>query len=557
MKNRYLILALLILLFSSCGDYLDKQPLDRPSDGTFLSNQQEMEMALTGCYSSLYIDFAALPFPFMFDYVSDIGYERNVNDMQVLGQGAADANNKMATQLWRNFYAGIAKCNYLLQNMNRGENSVKPEDYRRIASEARFLRALFYSYLIELYGDVPLVTEVLTLSNSQRERTSKENVVNFLLQELKEAAEDLDVQLKGTSGHATKGAALALRSRVALYNERWDEAIQSAKEVMNLGFYELEAEFAKLFTYEGQDSKEVIFSIQHLTGVHNHSMYNFLGSRNAKAFTNKKPSYQMADSYECIDGLSIDKSPLYDPEKPYENRDPRLGYTIAVPGSEFLGFQFETHGDSIQCWSYRDNKRVPNLDATNPYASFTGLCWRKYANIEDAANPREGQMNLIVIRYAEVLLNYAEAKIKKGEVDQSVYDAINAVRERPSVAMPKLEGLSKEELFYAVCRERKYELASEGLRLFDIRRWKIAEKVMAMPLLGRMKKSYPKTAPVIDKYGTAHYDKSIIAGQGESSDFKMRVVDVRIFNPNRDYLWPIPYIERQTNKNLTQNPNYE
>ena len=145
------------------------------------------------------------------------------------------------------------------------------------------------------------------------------------------------------------------------------------------------------------------------------------------------------------------------------------------------------------------------------------------------------------------MLTYAEAKIKAGEIDASVLEAINKVRQRPSVKMPPITTTDPNELFYAVARERKYEFSGEGLRLFDIRRWKIAETVMNQPLLGRMKKSYPDKAPRIDEWGTAFYEGIPIAESGESADFKMRVVDIRKFDKNRDYLWPIPYIERQTN----------
>ena len=127
----------------------------------------------------------------------------------------------------------------------------------------------------------------------------------------------------------------------------------------------------------------VIFSVQYLLGTKVHALYRLFGSRNALAHTNKKPAYQLADTWECIDGKQIDKSPMFDPKHPYENRDPRLGYTLAVSGSEFLGFQFETHGDSTKCWNYMTNQRVDNLEATHAYATFTGICWRKYANIED------------------------------------------------------------------------------------------------------------------------------------------------------------------------------
>ena len=559
MNKIIIYISAILITFSSCDDYLNRMPLNNPSDETFLSNETEMKMALTACYSDLWLNFSVMPFMLTFDYLTDIGYERDVSALQALGQGAGDATNKVIVDYWKGFYNGIAKCNNLIQNMERGRANVNAATYAQIKAEARFLRALYYSYLIELYGDVPLVTEVLSLNNSKMARTPKSAVVDFILKELTEASGDMVEANNPVSGHASKGAALAIKARVALYNERWADAISASSAVMAMEGtqYALESNYSKLFRNEGEASKEVIFSVQYMVGTQVHTLYRLFGSRNASAFTNKKPAYQLADSWECVDGLPIDKSPLFNPKDPFKNRDPRLGYTLAVPGSEFLGFQFETHGDSIQCWNYLTNKRVNNLEATHAYATFTGLCWRKYANVEDRLASNQCDMNPIIIRYAEVLLTYAEAKIKAGQIDASVYEVINKVRKRPSVNMPPVTTTDPTELFYAVCRERKYEFAGEGLRLFDIRRWKIAEDVMNEPLLGRMKKAYPDKAPRIDKFANAYYEGIPIASQGESADFKMRVVDRRIFNAERDYLWPIPYIERQTNPELVQNPNYE
>ena len=147
----------------------------------------------------------------------------------------------------------------------------------------------------------------------------------------------------------------------------------------------------------------------------------------------------MIDSYECIDGLSIDKSPLYNPQKPFENRDPRLGYTCVVPGSVFGGYQFESHKDSIECWNYNTNPatRVANQDALNAYATFSGYCWRKYAEWSQN-DPTVGETPIILLRYADVLLMYAEAKIEANKIDASVYDAINLVRQR--LGMPVIDG---------------------------------------------------------------------------------------------------------------------
>lgn len=554
------ILYLLILsVFHSCDNYLERYPLNAPSDQTFLATETEMDMALTGCYSGLHMQFHALSFFLPLDYITDIGYDRNTGELQQIGQGAADATNPLALQYWSGFYSSIAKCNYLIQNMERGKENVNETAFNRIKAEAKFLRALYYSYLIELYGDVPLVTEVLTLETSLKMRTPKAEIVDFILKELTDAAQFLPTENKPLSGRATKGAALGIKARTALYNERWNEAISAASEVMKMegSQYNLEDDYKKLFKYEGQSSKEIIFSIQFLKGVVTYSPYNQFASRNAMGFSGKVPSYQLADSWECIDGLPIDKSPLYDPKEPFKNRDPRLGYTLAVPNSEFLGYQFETHGDSLQCWNYLTNKRINNLEATHAYATFTGLCMRKYANTEDRLDKANCDCNSILIRYAEILLIYAEAKIRAGQIDTSVLQAINKIRQRQSVNMPPVLTTDPTELLYAVYRERKYELSGEGFRLFDIRRWKIAEVVMNQPLLGRMKKTYPDKAPRIDQYANAFYDGIPIASQGESSDYKMRLVDRRIFDKNKDYLWPIPYIERQTNPELIQNPNWE
>lgn len=559
-SNIKLIIVFFSLLLMGCEDYLNRYPLNNPSDVTFLSNETELKMAVAGCYSTLWYNFEGMPFHLCLDAASDIEWDRNGSTLQAIGRGAQDSRNGLIVDFWTNMYAGIAKCNYVLANMERGKSVIPEATYKQSESEVRFLRALFYSYLAELYGGVPLVKTPITLSEAKIKRNTKEEVVNFILTELEQCAEFLPQKNKPTSGKPTKGSAWSLASRVALYNSKWDVAISSAKKVMALDGteYVLNNSYMDLFQYAGQGSKEIIFSVQYLKGTFMHPMFRLFGSRNAMAHTNKKPSYQLADSWECTDGKQIDESPLFDPKHPYKNRDPRLGFTLAVSGSTFLGFQFETHGDSVLCWNYNVSpaKRVGNLEATHAYATFTGICYRKYADNLDRLAVNESDLNTIIIRYAEVLLNYAEAKIESGSIDQSVLDAINKVRQRPTVNMPPITTTDKNELRNAVRRERKYELAGEGLRLFDIRRWKIAEDVMNLPVLGRMKKSYPSVAPIVNEVGTAYYTNIPIAQQGESADFKMRVVENRTFDKNRDYLWPIPYIEIETNPLIEQNPNY-
>lgn len=558
----YIKLTLFIVTLGlvSCEDYLERHPLVSPSDETFISNKAELEQAVTACYSPLRFSMANRPFPIFLETVSDISWGRESTDMQVVGSGAHDARTGDILTAWTYFYTGIARCNYVLTNMNRSKDVVDEALYKQREAEARFLRAFYYHYLVELFGAVPLVTKPLALSEAQLPRTPKTEVVDFILKELEESAAGFTSTEALSVGRASKEAAWALASRVALYNEKWDRAAQNAKKVMDKEgvSVSLASNYEELFQYAGEKSKEIILSMQFVRGNKTHVLFGGFASRNANGFANIVPGYQLADAWECVDGMAIDKSPLFDPKQPFRNRDPRLGYTLALPGSRFLGYQFETHTDSLQSWNYNVSPaiRIPNKDATHAFASFTGLCWRKYTDVRDAGFINDSELNIILIRYAEVLLNYAEAKIEGGTIDQSVLDAINKVRQRPSVKMPPVTTTDQGLLRNIVRRERKYELSGEGLRLFDIRRWKIAEKVMVQPVLGRMKKAYPEKAPIIDELADAHYDNIPIASPAEPTDYKMRVIQVRLFNKSRDYLWPIPAIEIETNPLLEQNPNY-
>jgi hypothetical protein len=545
--------------------------MDSPSDKTFLANETEIKMAVIGCYTDLYTAWEGMPFFLAFEELSDNGWDRNTNDVQKLSQGANDASSSFVRTVWSSCYSGISRCNYLINKLT-DVKGVSAQVISQAKAEAQFLRAYYYSYLIDLYGDVPLVLKTITLDNAELPRNPKEEVLNQIFKDYDEAAAVLGTTNNPTSGRPSRMAALALKARTALYNEKWDVAIAAASEVMKSEGTEVRLDpiFSNLFTYGGQNSKETLFSIQYLFGHRVHPIFRLFGGRNGGGHANKVPSYQLIDSYGCKDGLPIDKSPLYNPAKPWDNRDPRLAWTFALPSSGysdwqnepgciFQGFQFETHRDSVKCWNYHRSPaaRVDNQDALNAFASFTGINWRKFVNNENFGDVNNCHNNIIVIRYAEVLLIYAEAKVKAGQADASVYSALNKIRTRSG--MPAISETSADELFYAIARERRHELAREGQRLSDIRRWKIAENVMPGFLLGRMQKSYPTKAPVIDKWGTPNY---VAAGIPIASDVNhpntsMRTVDKRLFNPNKDYLWPIPYIERQTNPSLTQNPNWE
>ncbi|GAB2796179.1 RagB/SusD family nutrient uptake outer membrane protein [Rhabdobacter roseus] len=555
MKAIKLLLTLFIgLVTFSCSDYLERYPLDSPAAETFLRTEAELDLAVTGAYNTLW--FKAIdngPFALSLDYASDIGWDRNGSALQELGKGITTPDNGFTKSFWDTFYRGIGRCNYILSKAEPLADVVPAEKYNRLLAEVRFLRAYYYFYINELFGGVPLLTQPTLLSESQIPRASKAEITDFILAELAAIKPHLPTQVATNArGRASRGAALALMARAALYNQQWETAAQAAQELMQLNVYQLHNNYGQLFMYAGQNSSEIILATQFLKGISVHSTPRQFYSRIALGHSNKIPVQALVDSYEATDGRSIDKSTVFDPAKPFANRDPRLGYTVVLPQSLFINFIFETHPDSLQTWSYASGtpRRVQNEEATHAYASFSGYLWRKYADVGDKDDRDNSDLNIILFRYAEVLLNYAEAKIELNQLDQSVYDAINAVRTRPTVNMPPIAaGKTQEELRYIVRRERKYELAGEGLRLFDIRRWGIMKEVMPGNLLGRVQRAFLANAPRIDEHATPHYENVANASQ-------MRVIETRLFDPNRDQLWPIPRIELETNPALQQNPNY-
>lgn len=554
------MVLLLSLSFSACQkDYLEKSPFN-PSSESFYSNQDELLIGLLGCYQQLNYSEQnygngnlRVPWQVFIDAATDICWDRTNGDLQNIGKGSIDANNRVALVLYREGYKGIARCNFLLDNVKKLEGTIPAALYNQSIAEARFIRALHYSYLLTFFGGVPLVKTDVAIDQLQIPKSTKQEVADFILSELDAAAVNLPLnQAVLNDGRATKGAALAIKARVALYNERWDVAAQAAKAVMDLGKYTLHNNYGELFKYAGESSREIILALQFAKTINTHTTPQYLLPRLPGGVCDKVPFQSFIDSYECTDGLPIDKSPLYNPQRPYLNRDPRLSFTCGVPGNIIFGYQFETHKDSLQIWNYNVTPavRIANTEATHAFATFTGYVYKKYNDEIDRNDRQNSELNIILVRYAEVLLTYAEAKIEANQIDQTVYDAINLVRRRATVLMPAItSGKTQAELRSIVRKERKYEFALEGLRLADIRRWKIAEQVLAGPAYGRIPKGLLSNAPIIDANGTPNY--SNVTNRAD-----MRVIETKLFNKDRDYLLPFPTIEIQTNKALVQNPGY-
>lgn len=537
------------MFFASCDNALDKDPLNLPSTGTFLENENQIKLAIVGMHSPLYLLYDQIPFTLYFDLASDIGADRDVNPEQLFH--TANAGNLKS--LWTYMYQGISRCNFILDNIDRAKNKVSEDKLNMYRAEVKVLRAYYYHVLVSMFGGVPLIDHVQSLDDAYVARESQEKVVDFIISSCEDAAPYLSATNQPNTMAITKGFAWAIIARTALYNSRWQVAINACQNIMKLEGteYIIDPSYENLTKIVGKTSKEIIWAIQFNQDDKTQLIPKRYYSRLAGGYCNKLPVQSLVDSYECTDGLPIDKSPLYDPQHPWNNRDPRLGYTVALPGTVYMGYQFETNKDSLKCWNYNVTPavRVNNLDATHTYATFSGYCWKKYVDSAEYRSDGASSINAIVFRYAEILLTYAEAKIELNQIDETVYSAINKVRGR--VNMPLIsEGKNQDELRKIIRKERKYEFAGEGTRLFDVRRWKIAEKVMNGPCYGRVPKGYPSAAPKIDDFGNPDYTNFV-----DKDKFGIKLGQ-RYFDPSKHYLSPIPYAEIQVNANLIQNPGY-
>jgi hypothetical protein len=334
---------------------------------------------------------------------------------------------------------------------------------------------------------------------------------------------------------------------------------------MSSRLYSLYPSYGNLFLAEGLTdpaNKEIIFKAEFSSEIPlYHKLPIHFQSRNLNGFATLVPTQNLIDSYHCTDGLNIEDSPLFDKANPFENRDPRLKLGMVTPGSRYGDYIFQSHIDSTQCWSFAEMKMVTNKDcyAYTQYTSFTGYHTRKYSDPAYSTLNEKADYPIILCRYGEVLLIYAEAKIEADDIDQSVVTTLNQIRNgRSDVKMPALElsDLPDRETARKVLRhERKVELAFEGFRYFDLRRWDGYWKYANIPVMGRPFRGIYEDWPDVtfDENDEPVYDYDNYTPH-PSSDY--RLVENRVFVQNKHELLPVPQRERNVSSQLTQNPGY-
>ncbi len=547
-----LIIAILVvmpLLFTACEKALDNRiDTDLTPEQVFV-NYDRIKAIGFGVYNYVPLGYNRVNNAFLAGATDEAEHTFLNSSIQDFNFGFwGPFSNPEAT--YTHFYQGIRSANLFLEKTLNYKQIVARDTftnegkviYNRHVSdlgwmrgEVRFLRAYLYFELIKRYGGVPLVTKTLALNEgADIPRSSYQDVVKYISDECDAVKDSVRIEWLGFSdnetGRVTKGTVLALKSRTLLYaasplnnpgndGVKWQEAAKAARDVITMNKYSLFNNYQDLFlTPNSFRSNEIIFSRRY-GNTNNVERENFpIGTPGGQSGTT--PSQNLVDAYEKLPGWSA--------ANPYALRDPRLNATVVVNNSNW-------NGRIIELWTGgRDGKGVER-------ASKTGYYLKKFlSNPLDLVNNQSTVHAWILFRYAEILLNYAEAMNEAYGPDNpftyglTARQAVNMVRARSGVAMPPVVALNQSDMREKIRHERRIELAYEEHRFWDTRRWKIGESTLGAPLLG------------------------IEVTRGSTGAFTYNTIEVekRIFE-QKMYLYPIPQLEiNKSNGLITQNPNW-
>lgn len=585
-RNKYLVLLGVGLLFmnTSCSDSYESEPVEWVTLDFVFSKTDSLGTNATKFLNTVYAGLQNGHNRVNSDYLdaaSDDAVSINTSDPDVykLAVGRYDSRTIMTSDMrWSEYYKSIRRANIFINNIDvvpyqatytNSKGEVKPLNVT-LKAEARFLRACFYFELVKRYGGVPLIGENVPVlgDNMELPRNTFEECINYIVSELDAIKEDLRTYPSSDFAqysHApTCEACIAMKARVLLYAasplfngetieagnelvgyaskdiERWKLAAETAKEFIDTygpsgnGSYGLCSDFRDVFLgfYNISTNPEVIF---YRPGANSTSIENDNGplgfSNNAAGRGRTLPTQNLVDAFPMLDGKVAGESryTLGTGVEQYQNRDPRLNYTILHHGSTWLNTTLDTSIGGTN-----------NPSNTSEYSTTSYYMCKFMGKFENASEYSSVIHNWVMYRYAEVLLNYAEAQNEYSGPDQSVYDAIIALRKRAGIesgdnnlyGLDPLDEMTQDKMREIIHNERRIEMAFEEQRYWDIRRWRIAEDVFSEPLKGL----------------------EIRSSEG-SQTFELVDVLTTTF-ATRQYLYPISYDEVVKNDNMVQNPNW-
>ncbi|MFA5532048.1 MAG: RagB/SusD family nutrient uptake outer membrane protein [Candidatus Shapirobacteria bacterium] len=551
--KKTILVFLSILLLSGCADFLDTSLDTNPTSETIETNRNTLWNLANAFYSPITYGYSVIDNN-IFASASDEAQQTAVSsNVLYFNKGILNEGVNPLFYLYRNYYEGIRAANYFLDYVKDGKGeellklnrNIENDIYsymRDVASlnwyiaEAHIARAYYYSELIKMYGAVPIIEKTIEQSDNEKvTQSSYDQVVEYILNEIDTYSGELAVnwdEFADREGRFTLGAALAIKSRVLLYAasplhnpegnlNKWIKAAEAARDFIDNEEldYSLDQNYGTYFIGANSlSSPETIYAVRR--GVSNSMEVNNYPISTPGGYSGVTPSHNLVSAYEYVGEP--------DPNNPYANRDPRLYASVVTNGST---------------WNGRVIDQLPggSDDMTKANASRTGYYLKKF--LTDNLNLIQGQTaqhNWVAYRYAEILLNYAEAMNEAfGPTDVpagftlSATDAINMVRNRASADLPLISTESKDEFRSAIKHERRIELAFEDHRYWDLLRWKDAMQVLNQPIMG---------VKVVE--------------DGESVNYvEIKVAD-RVFNERNYYL---PFLRSEivnSNNTLKQNEGY-
>ena len=546
-----------LLVLTGCNKGLDLVPKDAISDATFWKTSADFKLAANNLYFSLE-GFNT------WDTYADLAYDVP-NSVSNGTYQTTESDSR-----WTNAYIYIRRCNKIIAKTAESPVAV---DLKQFSGEAKFFRAYNYWSLYKLFGEVPIVTKELDIEDEElyAPRATRKETVDFILKDLDDAAAELPDKSAlsgGDIGRITKGAANALKARVALFEGTWgksrsdanantylDIAISAASTVMNSSQYSLfSAKGAQSYRYffidEGDDGSEAILDRRYQVSISSQTFPSTVGEGHLL------PTKKLADMYLCPDRLPISKSDLfqgYDQTgSEFRDRDPRMTMTFVVPGTGAMQLWYP---EPVASWPF-----YPQRNANTGYTTY------KFLSEDPASNASPFTLGYgydnHILRYAEVLLIYAEASFEKNNAisDEDLNKSINLIRQR--VNMPALtnsfvndNALNMRE---EIRRERTIELALEGFRYDDLRRWKTAEYEIPTDVKGIKIVGTPWASPiVVEGQDRNPYTDESWQNRTDANGFIIvESASGRSFDPNKHYLMPLPTKEILINPELKQNPNW-
>ncbi len=515
-------------MMTGCND-LEQPPTNSYNDSNFWKAKTADLMVKTA-YSQMYSAGTMWGDEELADNLYS-GYR--AEDRHLIRRGTATSS--LSTFGWDSWYSGICSCNTFLDNADAIEG-MEESEIKRLKAEARCIRDMIFFRLTNLYGAIPFFMSTPSLDYaSTLSRTSHDTVIQTITADLEDLIPDLPTNLTlpdSERGRLTQAAAAMLRARIALMDSNWSDVATWTKRIMDgtYGTYSLFESYSGLFAEENEYNCEVILDMGYAQGVKTWGEINQMKPPTLRStYVTWTPTQSLVDSYLTLGGYTIDEEGTdYNAAKPYDKRDPRLSATVIYDKSTLYDPSTGlTHTIYINPASRVTDDNVGV--GSGLYKTVTGYYTRKwFAPIADDTGYNSG-LNIIMMRYADVLLMYAEAMNELGQMNETVWNqTIRPIRERAGFTAAKaLDYPGGDNLRQIIRNERRVELALEGLRWWDIKRWKAGSEYLNGSVKGC---TFVGGAEVLDTY---------------------------TFDENRDYLWAVPLSEIDFNPNLKpQNPGY-